>query len=488
MRWHRASNLGKEAAIDTLTGATGAPVRTKGLGLPAWSWAMYQGARDPYVILITIYVFMPYFVTTVVGDPVKGQALAAAAAKYAGWGVMALAPMLGATVDRMGRRKPWLAGVMALIIPLIFSLWWTYPDGSGLSVTMVVTITAIIGVLFAFTETLHNALLLPAAGMARAGSASGLALAFGNFVSVTMLIFVLFAFALPGVVDWSFIPKVPLFGLDIAAHQQDRIVAPIVAVVMAVGVLPLFLFVPDVAPTGIRFGAALRAGAGDLLALFKEARGHRDAMIFLVARLIYVDGMTGILVFTGVYAAGAMGWGTLELLMYGLLLSMFAVCGGLLAGRLDQRFGPKRALTFELIGIIATQLVTLGMTRDTFFYMAWPAEKHPPVWDGPMFTTAPELGLLFTGFVGAIVVTAAYASSRTMLTRVVPRERIGVFFGLFVIAGSATMWLGPMLVQYATQWSGSQRIGLLPISGLLLTGLIIQSFVRGGGPVTHHDD
>lgn len=467
---------------------TGEPVRSKGLGLPAWSWALFQGARDPYVIMITIYIFTPYFVTTVVGDPVRGQALAAMGAKYAGWGVMLLAPLLGATVDRMGPRKPWLAAVMMMIVPLTFALWWTLPDGSGLTPMMVVAITAVIGVLFAFTETLHNALLLPAAGMARAGQASGLALAMGNFVSVTMLIFVLWAFALPGVVDWSFIPDKPMFGLDIAAHEQDRIVAPIVAVMMALGVLPLFRFVPDVAPTGLGFRAALVEGIGDLARLFAEARGHRDAMIFLGARMLYTDGLTGILVFGGVYAAGSMGWGTLELLMYGLLLSMFAVAGGLMAGWLDARVGPKVALRIEITGVIASQLMTLGMTRDTFFYLPWPAAEHPPLWDGPMFRTAPEWGLLLAGFLAAITVTSAYASSRTMLTRVVPRDRIGVFFGLFVIAGTATMWLGPMLVEYATEATQSQRFGLLPISGLLLLGLIGLGFVRGGGRESFEDE
>ena len=47
------------------------------------------------------------------------------------------------------------------------------------------------------------------------------------------------------------------------------------------------------------------------------------------------------------------------------------------------------------------------------------------------------------------------------LTNHVPPERVGIFFGLFTIAGTATMWLGPLLVQGATEASGSQRVGLL---------------------------
>lgn len=444
-----------------------------------WAWALFQGVRDPYIILITIYIFVPYLVTSVVGDPVRGQALVAAGAKYAGWAVMLTAPLLGAAVDRMGRRKPWLAVVVALMVPLIALLWFARADGSGLSVPVIIAMLAAIAVLFAYSETLHNALLLPAAGMARAGAASGLGLAFGNFVSVTLLAFVLWAFALPGKVDWGFVPAQPLFGLDTALHQQDRIVAPLIAVLLAVGALPLFRLVPDVPATGVRLGAALRLGAADLKALVMQARGYRDGLTYLGARLLFTDGLTGILIFTGVYAAGVMGWKTLELLAYGLILSSFSVVGGLMAGWLDGRVGPRRALTIEIAGVIVSQLLSLGNSPGTLFYMA--RQAGVPVWDAPMFRAAPELALIACGMLGAVTVTAAYASSRTMLTQVVPPEKVGVFFGLFVIAGTATMWLGPMLVQIATDLSGSQRVGLLPISGLLLVGLIVLQFVRGGG-------
>ena len=95
-----------------------------------------------------------------------------------------------------------------------------------------------------------------------------------------------------------------------------------------------------------------------------------------------------------------------------------------------------------------------------------------------MFSTAPEWGLLVASMLGAVTVTAAYSSSRTVLTRVAPPEKMGVFFGLFVIAGSATMWLGPLLVQLATVSSGSQRIGLLPLTGLLIAGLGVLQLVK----------
>ena len=448
------------------------------LGRSGWAWALFQGGRDPYIILVTIYIFVPYLVTSVIGDPVRGQSLIASGAKYAGWVVAIVAPLLGATVDRMGPRKPWLAGAVALMVPLIALLWFAIPGGAGLGITTIIAIIAAIGVLFAITETLHNALLIPAAGMRQAGAASGLALACGNFVSVALLAFSLWGFALPGKVAWRFVPARPLFGLNPASHQPERIVPVIIAVLLMLFAVPLFRLVPDVPATGIRLARAARLALGDIKRLFVEARAHRDGLLYLAARMLFTDGLTGILIFTGIYAAGAMGWKSLELTAYGLILCLFAVAGGLLAGWLDGRIGPKRALTVEILGVIVSQLMVLGNTRTNFFYFAFDPAAHAPLWSGPIFRTLPDLGLLISGMVGAITVTAAYASSRTMLTRVVPAEKIGIFFGLFVIAGSATMWLGPLLVQLATMWSGSQRLGLLPIVGLLLAGVILLQRVR----------
>ncbi len=466
--------------MDTALAPPAAPPFAPGrLTRAGWSWALFQGSRDPYFVLITIYVFAPYFVRDVVGDAVRGQILVAAAAKYAGWLVLLTVPLLGATVDRLGPRKPWLAATVAVMVPLLAALWWVTP-GSAAAITGTLVVLALMGWLTSVSDMLHNALLLPAVGMARAGAASGAALALVNALSVSVLAFVVWAFALPGKVAWGFIPAHPLFGLDPATHQTDRIVAPIAAGLMLVGSLPLFAFVRDVPATRLRLGAALRGGLTDLVDLAAQARGHTNALLYLASVLLFTDGLTGILVFTGIYAAGAMGWGSLELLAYGMILSVFSVVGGVLAGVLDQRIGPKRALVLELAGVVTSQLMSFGQTRTSFFYQPYDRALHAPLWHGPMFTTLPDLGLLGCGFLGAVSVTAAYASRRTMLTRVVPPDRIGVFFGLFAITGTATMWLGPMLVEIATSASGSQRLGLLPIPGLVLAGLVVLLFVRGG--------
>jgi UMF1 family MFS transporter len=419
-------------------------------------------------------------VTRVIGDPVLGQTLVASANKWGGWAVMLTAPLLGAMVDRLGPRKPWLAGVVATLVMLIAALWFTPPTGAALPHGAVIAIIAGITAMFAYHEMLHNALLLPAAGMAGAGRASGLALAGGNAVSVVLLVTILVAFALPGKVDWSWLPAAPLFGLDRALGEPDRITTLIVAGIMAIGAIPLFRRVPDMARSALSLPQAFRAGAGDLAQLVREARGHRNPLIFLAARMIFTDGMTAILVFGGLYAAGVMHWGMLEMLGYGITLSVAAVAGGLLAGVLDDRIGPKLAVKLELALLIIVQTLVLGMGRDRILFQAW---SGPKLWDGPMFTTLPEIVFLGLGSVLAIAITAAYASSRTLLTRVAPPDKMGVFFGLYVLSGSATMWLGPLLVESATRLGGTQAWGMAPVVGMLLIGLVILMFVRGGGRI-----
>ena len=339
----------------------------KRLSLGAACWSLFEGARNPYVVLITIYIFMPYVAQTVVGDAVKGQEIISRWSQYSGWAVMATAPFLGASIDKLGGRKIWLALIVALMVPMIAALWWTKPDHSGLSVTATLALTTAIGILFTWSEVLHNSLLVRAAGLSAAHKASGLALALGNGFALLALGFTAWAFALPGLpqtADWAWLPKAPLFGLSRELHQPERVVALMAAGLFAIGAVPLFLFTPDAPPTGIPVLTALRSGASDLWGMVKTVGAYRNAAIFLGARMFYVDGMTAILIYAGVYATGVMRWRALEMLFFGIILSVLAVLGGFVGRWLDNGVGPKRAVQIEigmsLLGIIAF----LGMSPD----------------------------------------------------------------------------------------------------------------------------
>src|SRR5471032_2742667 len=450
-----------------------------GMSGSARAWAAFQGGRDPYITLISIYIFMPYVATVIIGDAVKGQAMVAGFALLGGLIAALTAPFLGAAADRMGRRKPALVVLSVVFAPLVFALWWAKPDHSGLSVSTILVLTLLISLLFTYGEVLHNSLITYAARNARdAATMSGTALAWGNVTSVAALVFVLWAFALPGKVHWSFVPAMPLFGLDPAMGEPARIAAPIAAILFAIGVVPLLLFTQDAPRRAGHVGAALVGGARDLLALIRSVRHHRDAAIFLGSRMLFSDAQIALIIFCGIYAAGVMHWGVLEMTAFGILMSACAALGGLLSSVFDRRLGPKRALQVEIIGTIVGIVALLGVSPTGMRFVFTVAADAAPLWNGPVFTKTPELVFLAIGAIVAVFNTAIFASSRTLLTRLIPPGQSGAFFGLFALSGTATVWLGPLAVQAAVSTFHSQQAGNVAIAILMSLGFIPLSHVR----------
>jgi UMF1 family MFS transporter len=446
------------------------------------AWSIFEGGRDPFVILITIYIFMPYVAGSMIGDPVRGQEVISRWQQWAGWAVMATAPFIGASIDKVGRRKGWLGLIVGLMVPLCAALWWAKPDGSGLSVAMTMLFAMTVQVLFVYSEVLHNSLLVRAAGLSGAHRASGLALSLGNLFSVLALVFTAWAFALPGKVDWGFVPSAPLFGLDPATHEPERVVAFLAAGLLFFGSIPLFLWTPDAPRTGAPVGRALAQGAGELWRMLKTISHFKDAAVYIGSRMFFVDGMNGVLVYAGVYAVGVMRWGALEMLAYGILLSILAVLGGYVGRWLDAGVGPKNALRIEIFATMLALAAFLGMRPDLILFF-WPydAATAAPVWDGPVFRTLPDVVFVLVGFVNAIFITAQYASSRTLLTRLTPPEQTGAFFGVYALSGVATAWLAPTLVNIGTRVTGTQQGGFATLLLLLAVGLAGLFLVRGGG-------
>ena len=122
-------------------------------------WALFEWARNPYVILITIYIFSPYFSSTVVGDPVRGQAIWGNINGIAGFFIACLGPVLGAIADTGGKRKPWIGFFIAIMVPAMFALWWAVPGEGGLSILAIAALIVLIAVAFEFSAVFHNSML-----------------------------------------------------------------------------------------------------------------------------------------------------------------------------------------------------------------------------------------------------------------------------------------------------------------------------------------
>lgn len=448
----------------------------------AWSWALFEWARNPWVLLGTIYVFAPYVSNVVIGDPVRGQAMIAGWHTTAGIIIALTAPFLGAATDRMGRRKPLMAISTAVLAASILIQWFALPGGAGLPIWALGLAVTVSGISFVYTEVVHNAMLTRAAPPAVLSQVSGLGLSLGNAASVLLLVFVLVTMALPGQVDLPFLPDAPLFGLDPALHEPSRIVTVLCTLWLIAFSVPLFLYTPDLTTTGEKFGDAMRHGVGNVIRTLRKLRDYRNVALFLVARMLYADGKTAILIFSGVYASGVMGWDLLEMLSYGILLSIFAVCGGFLGGWLDHVIGPKRAVILEIATTLVCLVAMVSMSPTSIFFL--PVEPGVAAWASPVFATAPELAYLAFAVVIAIAITAAYASSRSLMARLAPAGMEGELFGLYALAGSATAWLAPGLVAYFTTAYQSLRAGFASIALLLLAGLALLVFVKPPKPLS----
>jgi UMF1 family MFS transporter len=445
------------------------------------SWALIEFARNPYLSLILIFVFPPYFATVVVGDAVHGQELWGLANTIVSMLVGALAPFLGAISDRQGRRKPWLAAIFGLMIVGCSALWFAMPGAEGgLPVTVILVLAGGLLGCFLVSEVFHNSMLPSIATAERIGSLSGLGVSLNNTGSLLVLLIMLLGIALPasGIVEWAFLPDRPLFGLDPDRQEHNRVAGPIAGLWLLIFMLPFMLWTPDRPSTGIAMRQAVREGIAQVWQTIRNARQVSNVGVYLLARMFYNDGKVAIIAYSGIYAAGTFGWGLVEMLMFGILLTPFSIPGGVLGGWLDSRFGSKNAIRIT-IGVSA--LATLGAvscTRERVLFIPYDVAGNGPLWALPYFQTLPELVYLGLYMILACFITAAFATSRSMMARIAPVSMMSQFFGLYALSGSATAFLGHGMVTMFTALFDSQSVGLGSAVLLLGLGLLLMHRVR----------
>lgn len=435
-------------------------------GLPGW--VLFEWARNPYVLVITIYIYATYFTRDIVGDPVRGQALWAAIQGYAGLGVAVLAPFLGAFADAGGRRKPWIAFFAALLALSMAALWFGEPGGRGIGLAGIAIAVAVSNIAYDGSLVFHAAMLPWLAPAKRLGRWSGAGYALGNVAGIILLILVLTLF---------YLPQHPLLGLDRASHEPERIAGPLCALWFAAFAWPFFVFTPDRPRNPLPLPQLLRQGLVAVAGTIRRVRQHRNTAIFLACRMIYNDGQNVMLAFGGVYAAGVFHWGATESALYGIVLSIFAALGGWLGGNLADRIGTKRALRLSLAVMMIAAVTSLGFAPDRlFFFVGYPPGKA--VIPLPVFRTAPELFYITTVMIVAVALVATYANSRAMMARLAPEAHVTEFFGLYALSGEATAFVAPFAVSVATTMSGSQQWGMAVIVAFLATGWLGLSFVK----------
>lgn len=450
-----------------------------------FSWALFEFARNPYFMLIVTYVFPPYFAQFVVGDPVQGQATVAEATKWAGVIGALTAPVLGAMMDRGGSRKPVMLLFLAMLFASGLALWWSLPGtvdaqgvfhapvaGLGVYGTMAFLVLGFVG--YTYSEMMHNAMLRTAGRPDALSQISGAGIGLGQLSS---------AICLGGVVVVALTAE--YLGTAEGDFALQRGAGPFMAVWLVVFVLPFFLYTPDGAPAGGSWGRAAREvfskdgrlnplGAvlgviGYLRGLFRE---FPEAMKYLLACLIFKDGIIALLAIGGVFSTGVLGWGVAEGGIYGIWASIFGAIGGLwLAPVLDRNLGPRKAIMAQLAALCVVVVIALGTTQQSILYGLAPAGE--PLHGLGIFDTLPDLFYMgITAFIAALA-AANIAASRYMIVTLAPKDRVAEFYGLFAMSSTATVWLGPLMIEWATKTFEDQRIGFSPILLLLAGGLAL---------------
>lgn len=423
------------------------------------SWAFWDWATQPFNSVILTFVFASLYLVSDSflepavaalpdGDPAKEQALAGLTSGYglattlAGVLIFLLAPVIGQRADATGGKKRTLLLFTAILALLQFSLFFVRADPAFFWAGAV--ILAVGAVVSEIAGVNYNAMLHQVSTRRTVGKVSGLGWGLGYIGGIVALVIVVaLTFA-----DW--------FGLDTSDGLAYRLIAVGCGVWTVIFALPLAINVPEAPPAPdasrrVNFFQGYVVLVKDLVRLFREAR---PAFWFLFASAIYRDGLAGVFAFGGVLAAVAFRFSTTEVLIFGIAANVVAGVSTILAGRADDRFGPKAVIVFALVGLVAMAAVVFTFQE----------------FGKPVFWVA---GLVLSAFVGP-----AQAASRSLLSRVTPAGQQAEIFGLYATTGRVASFISPAMWTLFIALAGSTIFGVLGIGIVLLVGLVLLLLVR----------
>ena len=407
------------------------------------AWCLFDFANSPYTTLVVTFIYSAYFAQAFAPDIVTGTAWWSRAVAMAGLGVALVAPPIGALADRGGLRLRLLAIATTTCVLATGALAFVAPGPRGAALLALgLFVLADIG--FELGMLFYNALLSTVAPPERLGRVSGYGWALGYAGGLVALVVALVGFVQP---------QTPWFGISRAGGFNYRATCLLAAVWLAVFSLPLFVTLREQRrPGGVRLDAwgAFR----ELAATFRAVRRYRDAALFLVARLLFNDGLITVFAFGGIYAAGTFGMTLAEVIQFGIAINVTAGIGAFLFGFVDDRIGGKRTVLVSCAALAAATALAVWAPTRAWFWVA---------------------GMMIGMFAGP-----NQAASRSLMARFAPPGRENEFFGFFAFSGRLTAFAGPLLLGIATQAFGNQRAGVATVLLFFLAGGGLLLFVNEG--------
>ncbi len=399
-----------------------------------WSWALYDWAHMGFAVVVMSGFFPVYY------TQYWSVGLSRTTATFhlglinssASLIILVVAPLLGVLADQTRRFKGLLvaftvAGAMATV-SLVF-----IPNG-GWQVAALVYGIGLLGYLGA--NVLYDGLLLTVAATARLAQVSSLAYALGYLGGGGLMAFCV-------ILTYRY----KAFGLSSSAQalQASFVIAGIWWLLFT---LPLLRWVRE--PVGHPAGSPMISGFRQLVTTVRRVRQHRSAWLFLIAYWLYIDGLNTMTVMAVNYAL-SIGFQARQLLAALLLVQFVSFPATLAFSWLSNRLPIHRLLFFGLAGYAVATLGAAGMSA------AWE------------FWVVSVLVGLFQGGVQGL--------SRAWYARLIPAAESGVFFGLYNMFGKFAAIIGPLLMGAVAVALHSERLGILSLMVLLVSGALVLAFV-----------
>ena len=401
-----------------------------------FSWALYDFANTVFSMNIATL----YFAAWLVADLGHSNTLYATVNGIASAMVVLSIPVFGAISDATQRRKPWVVGftliacvstvLMAVLgqlgLPLIgegVTATVTSPHlSSGLALFGVLAMFTIANYTYQGAQPFYNAMMSELVPVDHRGRLSGLGAALGYVGSITgvILTFPFFTGSMP--IIGAVPQKVVAFlrnAVPFTAHGGRVSTFVPTAILFLLFSLPLFIFCRDHNATPGRTRVAWRDAFRDVRQTVTEAKRYPGTLRFILASFLYQDAMGTIIANMALYAIFAMGFvkGTEATLF--VILTVPAVIGAYGIGKLVDRFGPKRTLSWVITAWIVLLVAMVAAPSRNVFWVVGAC-----------------IGLIYGG-----VSTA----ERPLLLSLVPDVEAGRFFSLMVLSSRAAAVVGPFI-------------------------------------------
>jgi len=404
-----------------------------------FGWVMFDFANSAYTTLIVTFIYGTYFVKAIAGDEVIGTALWSRGVTITAVCVALCSPVLGALADQGGLRKTFLFISTAIAIVGAAALYFIQPGRVMVALCWFV----ISNIAFELTMVFYNAFLPEIAPREKIGRISGFGWGVGYIGGLAAMVIAMIGFIYP---------EVPWFGFSKQTGANIRATNLLVAVWFALFAIPMFLFVKAERKTISRSKAGIVSnGLSDLRNTLREIRRYRQIVKFLIARLIYNDGLVTVFAFGGIYAAGTFGMSFEEIMLFGIVLNVSAGIGALVMGYFDDKLGGKKTIQISNMVLAAASLLAVISPTKNLFWVA---------------------GILIGLFAGP-----NQSASRSLLGRFVPKEKENQFYGFFAFSGKLTAFLGPLLLGILTEAFNSQRAGVSVVVVFFIIGMLLLAVV-----------